>query len=80
MTNTFTAQIEELYSDLTDEIPTVDQLKEIITNIVMDAASDVVYGDRKECCELPTGVIELMIKEGHLTNQELADMFLKGVL
>ena len=79
MSSSFITQIEKLYSEHTDRIPSVDELKETIASIVSDAASDLMYYDRRECSELPHGVIELMIEEGHLTEQDLADMFLEGI-
>jgi len=50
-----------------------------ILDTVSDAATDFMYYDRKEDEELPGGAIEQAVKDGIITYEEIADLFLKEI-
>ncbi len=53
--------------------------RENITAALTDAVSDFLYYDRKECEQVPLGLIESMIKDGNLTINELVATFEKAL-
>ena len=82
MKTSWSPEIEKIYaanSYIGDEsMPdSAAELKDYIMGVVSDTVGGLMYYDRKEDEDLPCGVIELMISEGHMSIDEIVEAFRK---
>lgn len=55
-------------------------MKETILNCASDIARDFIYYNRKDCEDLPLGVIEKAIRSGEITVDEIVAAFKEDLL